>query len=485
MSERLATDVLVIGSGPGGATTAALLAERGFEVILVEEGRHISLDETAPFTLAEMREKYRNGGITATFGKTNVTMIEGRCVGGGSEVNAALYHRPKAELLEKWARDQRIERFGSEELEPYFEDVERELSVSRRPEGVGPASKLIERGAGEMGWSAGEVTRFWKYEEGESSTGGRRQSMTETMIPRFLEAGGELLSEVRLERIAIRGGVAKKAVGRRLDSGRSISIEFNNVFVCCGAIQTPLLLRRSGVSGVGDTLQLHPMVRFAARFGDEVNDPAYGVPVVQVDEFKPLMTLGGSYSSLPHVALWLGPSVPHRRAKLEDWKRMAVFYVAVVSNGHGSIRRVPVVGEPLVRFPVLDEDMRNLGLGVKRLGEALFAAGAEELYDPNSGEPISSASELERFAEGLPREGAAVSTIHLFSSCPMGEIESAPVDSWGRLKGHENLYVNDGSLLPTSPGVNPQGTIMAVVRRNVERFISLREIDKRRGITPE
>jgi len=480
MSERLYTDVLVIGSGPGGATTAALLAENGFEVMLVEEGKHISIDDTPSYSLEEMGEKYRAGGLNSSFGATNVTMIEGRCVGGGSEVNAALYHRPKESQLDSWRREFNIAGFELSEIEPFFENVESELSVSKRPNTVGPSSLAISKGAKKCGWSSGEIERFWKYDKGEEATGGRRQSMTETMIPRFLKKGGRLLTGVRLERIKSRGGVATSAVGRRVGSGGKISIGFNVVFVCCGAIQTPLLLRRSGLRNVGDTLQMHPMIRFAARFPTEINDPKYGVPVVQIDEFKPAMTLGGSYSSLPHLALWLGHSVPDREEKLESWRQMAVFYVAVVSEGRGSIRHLPVVGEPLVRFPVSGEDMGALGLGVKRMGEALFEAGATELYHPNTGAPINDPRGLLELGEGLDRKGAAVSTIHLFSSCQMGERDDCPVDSWGALKGKVNVYVNDASILPTSPGVNPQGTIMAIVRRNVAHFLENR-ISRKRG----
>jgi choline dehydrogenase-like flavoprotein len=480
MTERLFTDVLVIGSGPGGATTAALLVENGFEVLLVEEGKHLSIDDTPSYSLEEMGEKYRAGGLTSSFGATNVTMIEGRCVGGGSEVNAALYHRPKESQLDSWRREFEIDGFELSDIEPFFESVEKELSVSKRPTGVGSSSVAIADGAKKRGWSSGEVERFWKYKAGEDSTEGRRQSMTETMIPRFLKKGGRLISGVKLEGLKIRGGVAKRAVGSRVSTGEKITIDFNVVFVCCGAIQTPMLLRKSGIKAVGDTLQMHPMIRFAARFDREINDPKYGVPVVQIDEFKPDMTLGGSYSSLPHLALWLGHSVPDREEKLASWRQMAVFYVAVVSKGHGSIRRLPVVGEPLVRFPVADDDMGALGLGVKRMGEALFEAGATEVYHPNSGAPIVHPSGLAELGGGLPRTGAAVSTIHLFSSCQMGGRDDCPLDSWGALKGSENIYINDGSMLPTSPGVNPQGTIIALVRRNVAHFLEGRISRKRR-----
>ena len=63
-------------------------------------------------------------------------------------------------------------------------------------------------------------------------------------------------------------------------------------------------------------------------------------------------------------------------------------------------------------------------------------------------------------------------TIHLFSSCPLGEDRVRCVtDSFGRVHGSPDLYIADASLLPGPPGVNPQGSLMALVRRNVRRFL--------------
>jgi len=63
-------------------------------------------------------------------------------------------------------------------------------------------------------------------------------------------------------------------------------------------------------------------------------------------------------------------------------------------------------------------------------------------------------------------------TIHLFSSCPMGEDQTrCATNSLGQVHGTANLYINDASLIPTAPGVNPQGTVMALARRNTLHFL--------------
>jgi choline dehydrogenase-like flavoprotein len=458
--------------------TAALAAEAGKNVLLVEEGSNYRIDSAPSFSLAEMDQKYRNGGLNVTFGKTNITYLEGRCVGGGSEINAALYHRPLASTIAGWRDEFRVNNLDPDQLWPHFEAVERECSVNTFPGGPGPAADVLRDGAGKMGWSTREIARFWAYDKGnEGPFRGRRQSMTETLVPRALSAGARLLSDSRVVRLVRKGNQVSHAVGSTTNAQTgqqsAFTIRFKQVFVCAGAVQSPLLLRRSGFTNhVGDSLRLHPMIRVTARFKQPFNDPSFGVPVEQVDQFKPELTLGCSYSSVPHLALWMGESAD-KRARLKNWQHTGIFYVAAVGTGVGTIRELPVLNEPFVRLPLTSDDLVRLGEGLRKLGQLLFAAGATEITSPVSGgRPITDQSALEALCRALPQGRMAVSTIHLFSSIPMGEDESrCPVDSFGKVRETNNLWVNDASLFPKSPAVNPQGTVLAVARRNVLRFL--------------
>ncbi len=476
--EKIACDVLVVGSGPGGATTACLLAEAGKDVLLVEEGPHLRLNSAPSFSLEEMNQKYRNVGLTPAFGKTQITYIEGRCVGGASEINAALFHRPMPETLREWSLKHQVDRITAEHLDPYLDATASEMSVSKRLEGLAPASQRLVAGADSLGWKHVEVERFWRYDQdGAGGSAGQRQSMTESLVPRALAAGCRLQADTRIERLVLRGQRAGHAMARRVARGARgprLRIDFNDVFVCAGAIHTPLVLRSSGIKrNIGNSLRLHPMIRVAARFDEAVNDPEFGVPVQQVEEFKPHMTLGCSHSALPHLALWLAGEVPDKHAKLEAWQQMVVFYAKVTSTGRGRIRRVPFFGDPLVWFQLTDQDMAMLGEGLYRLGQLVFAAGAREMVNPIEGGPsITNLEQLRELRTGLPHGRINVTSIHLFCSCPMGEdLRRCAVDSWGKLHGFDNIYLNDASILPGTPGVNPQATIMAIARRNVERFL--------------
>jgi len=255
---------------------------------------------------------------------------------------------------------------------------------------------------------------------------------------------------------------------------RQIRVRFSTVFVCAGAIQTALLLRRSGISHhIGNTLTLNPMIRILARFNEPVNDPARGVPVQQVEAFKPAMTLGCSHSSPAHLALWLTGDPAHRARLLQHWRHLAILYVKIAPTGRGSVRNVPYVDQSLLRFPVGPSEYSLLSVGLERLGQLAFACGAAEVFHPISGAPsVTRASDAARLGQGIGPGNVALSAIHLHSTVPMGTVASAAADSYGCLPAVEGVRVNDSSLLPDTPGINPQGLILAIARRNALAFLN-------------
>lgn len=466
----------VIGSGPGGAITAALLAERGFKVTLFEEGPNYSLESCRPFSTEEMFQKYRSGGLTPALGRPKVAYVEGSCVGGGSEVNSGLYHRIPQEILSRWRTDFGLH-LSEEELLPHYEACEKDVSVGLMPGRPPAASLKLHEGAQSLGWSSREIPRWFAYDGGSDESGtptGHRQSMSRTFIQRFLAAGGTLHSSVRCEKFATTGTGFRLATKNR--SGEAMDFECEKLFVSGGAIGTPALLQRSGIPGrFGQNLQMHPTVKIVALFNEEVNSEKMGVPVHQVKEFAPDFSFGCSISSLPYLSLAMLDHPKILPVLPQIWKRMAIYYAMIVPQGRGSVQTLPGCRDPLVRFALTPGDLRMLSTALRRLGDVLFAAGATHLFPSVSGlGPFKSPQDLNLIPEALPAARSNLMTIHLFSSCPMGENEAVcPVDSFGQVRGTNGLYIADASLLPSAPGVNPQGSIMALARRNVLHFASI------------
>jgi choline dehydrogenase-like flavoprotein len=296
-------DVLVVGSGAGGATTAAVLAEAGRQVLVVEEGPWVDPAAVEPFSLDEMASKYRHHGSSAALGQPPVAYAEGRCVGGSTEINSGLWHRLPEHLAEEWQRVYRIDEFDPAGLGRYAERVEAWQSVGQLPVAPPLSSALLERGATKLGWRSVEFPRVFRFADGER---GVKQTMCRTLVPRATAAGAEVLPDTRVLRLT-RAGRRVTGAECRGPGGEPLTIRAGHVFVCGGAIQTPALLQRSGFRRlVGRGLKLHPTIKIAARFPHPVDHD--DVPMHRVTEFAPNLTIGGSASRRGHVALALADS---------------------------------------------------------------------------------------------------------------------------------------------------------------------------------
>ena len=125
-------------------------------------------------------------------------------------------------------------------------------------------------------------------------------------------------------------------------------------------------------------------MKIVARFPEQVNPPDMGVPVHQVKEFAPRFSFGCSISSPPYLSLAMADHPQHLREIDRDWPRMAIYY-AMIRGGRGSVRNVPFFRDPMVRYRMGAEDLGELTEALRRLGQCLFAAGAEALYPSVAG----------------------------------------------------------------------------------------------------
>jgi choline dehydrogenase-like flavoprotein len=467
---------VVVGSGPGGCIAAYHLAKAGRSVTVLEDGAHLSLDSAPAFSRAEMEQKYRNGGLTLALGPARVQYVEGRVVGGGSEINSGLYHRTPAPVLARWREEYAVESIEEErDLLPHYLDNERRLSVSYLPADAPqpPAARMLRLGATRLGWESREVPRWFKY-DGTSIGGGRRQSMSEAVVPDMLQAGARLVPEVRVSALERRGARWIVHGRRNGDYREPFEISAETVFLCAGAIQTPAILQRSKIgTNVGRSLRMHPTAKIVAEFADQVTDDESGVPSEQVKQFSPEISFGCSISSREHLGVSLYGFRPILRDLGSRWRRMATYYAMAEGSGTGVVRNLPAFADPLVTYALSLEDAGHLRRGLRLLAELLFEAGAIALYPVVAGAPIlHGRDDIATIDEWFAPAAANLMTIHLFSSCPMGErLERCALDSFGRVHGQDGLWVADGSMLPTSTTVNPQGTIMALSRRNVMEFL--------------
>ncbi len=481
---RLSADAAIIGSGAGGSAVADVLTRAGLSVIMIEEGPFVPAESAPGRATKAFPLMWRGAGLTPALGTPPVAYAEGRCVGGGTEINSAIMQRVPDALLDTWARRYGIGDLGAQPLAPYYARVEKLVNASATPTPLGEPSEILGRGAGALGWSAGEVPRAHRVCVGTNQCAfgcptGAKQSMTSSLLPQAVARGLRLVAQARVRRIVRRGSRAIGLVADATDGeGRRhrLDVEAGRIFVCAGAVQTPALLQRSGYRGaIGDRFRLHPSLRCIALFDYDVNAHESRLPLRAVTQFMPDVRIGGSFFTPGIFAMALAEDWSRRADLMREWRRAASYYTMVRPQGSGSVRALPGFADPLVRFALTDDDWRGIAFGLARLAEAMFAAGARIVVPGITGHPGWRSAAEAKAEEGrvLPRNRTNLMSIHLFGSCAMGGDETGlPVDPQGKLKSADNVWIADGSVLPEAPGVNPQATIMALALRTAEAALA-------------
>lgn len=471
-------EIVVIGSGAGGATVAATLAQSGRDVLVLEEGPPSSVDSIEAHSPPAMRAMYRDGGASAISAQTRIAYVEGSCVGGSTEINSGFWHRLPPSVLAAWQVDYGLNISGKDDLQGIFEQLEAELGLTSIGKGVlPPSSEVFRVGLEKLGWDARETPRIQRGDPASSQFSlNAKSTMSTTLIPKAVKAGARLISNCKVKKITRKGASAtgvEATVGTAHDY-EDISIDAKYIWICGGTTQTPLLLARSGMNrNVGSNLQIHPMIKVAAEFDQVLNAHESVMPVFQIRDYASDVFIGGSVFTPGFLAMALADSGSIDAKSLANWRNCAIFYVSIKSRGKGSVGMLPFSSAASLKFRLTGDDASNLTAGLTRLSEVLLSGGATRLFPGVAGAGSWESMDQVRTALSSPIEFSRMrlSTVHLTSSVPIGENDTAcAADSTGKLFGINNVYVGDASTIPTAPGVNPQGTVMALAMLNAKRF---------------
>jgi choline dehydrogenase-like flavoprotein len=480
-------DVVVVGSGAGGAVAAATLAEAGLDVIVLEAGESFDRDSYPEEPLAAIAALYRDGGLTIAEGRPQIPVPVGRTVGGTTVVNSGTCFRGPDQVLEDWRR--RFDIGWVTDLEREFEQAERFLKVTPvDPERMGRNGQLTMEGAAAIGASGGPIARnAGNCVQCSSCPLGceidAKRGMHVSYLPRAVAAGARLRTGVEAHRIAVEGD---RAVGISCP-GYTVRARVATI-VAGGALGTPELLLRSGLGGptVGRHLHIHPACWVGARYPEQVRGWEGVMQSYYIDQWEPeRLLLEATFTPLAFGGAWLpGTGAEHQRAMLE-FDRVGSIGVHLSDESAG---RVSLAGDGSLRtrYKLTREDTDRLAFGIARAAEIHFAAGATEVY-PN----IARAGTLR------PSDLAAFETtrfkpseLRLEAFHPMGTARIAPPGEGvcapdGSVHGTDDLYVADASLFPTSLGVNPMMTVIAFAHRIAAELAGLGQRESRSAASPK
>jgi choline dehydrogenase-like flavoprotein len=477
-------DLVVVGSGAGGAVLARELASEGKNVVVVEEGGYWTPEQYSsmrPSNVFRRMAREASLGTAIGVGQTPlIAVLAGKCVGGSSVLTGGVCFRIPDDVLEGWVRDLGLSHMTPEALDRHFAAVERAIGVETVPAHMRSRStELFVEGAAELGIQMKPLRR----NTGGCCTGISRcnfgcpniakMSVDISYLPDACARGARILSDALVERVVLAKGRAAGVRGRFLDERGTPSVPFEiaakAVVVACGALHTPLLLRASGVGGrhLGRGLSLHPSVRVYGIFEERVDGWDGAFQSAYSDDFVRdgimLISAFGTPSLLAGGFPGIGRE--HRRF-VHMLPHTAAFGAIIHDEGGGRVRRV-FAREPLVSYHLVERDRRRLMRAIRILANMAFAAGARQVVLPIFGAPaIATMRELDDLLARAPsmRRVECVS-FHPLGSAKMGvHADAGVVKPSGETWAVDNLFVADGSVLPTSIGVNPQVPVMAVAR---------------------
>ncbi|WP_053231309.1 GMC family oxidoreductase N-terminal domain-containing protein [Sandaracinus amylolyticus] len=480
-------DVVVVGSGAGGATVATELALAGQRVIVIEEGRHVPADQYGAMRQSEsLRHVWREGGLTAAFGiggapTVNVTM--GKVVGGSSVCTGGVCFRVPGFVLDEWSREMGIPGMTATGLDPFYSHVEKAIHVEEVPVSMRSRStELFAIGAEKLGRPVKPMRRNTRGCDGCGRCNFgcphvAKLSVDVSYLPRAIAAGAEVWSQCLVERVRVANGRAIGVEGRLLNGPRGakggrLRVRAKRVVVACGGIHTPVLLQASGLGGIGSHvgkhLTLHPGFRVYARFDEKVRGWAGAMQSAYSDALEHEgITMNSLFVPASVIAATMPGAGPDHVRLAEQVGQIAMFGAMVHDEGGGYVVRNPFGREPLVLYRCSKKDVGAFWKGIRAVGETFLEAGAKELFLPILG---SHGLTPDQF-RALELERTPVTRLECASQHPLGTARMGTsaahgaVDPWGESWDVKELFVADASILPSSLGVNPQLTVMAMATR--------------------
>lgn len=470
-------DVVIVGVGPGGAACARQLAMAGARVLLLEEGPPKS--RFARNQGNAMRYHMQEGGTMVATGAM-MPIASGRGLGGGSLINSAIAWRCPDDVLSGWVDRIHDDRFAPAQMKPVYDELWELLGIwSTRLEISGRNNDMIVKGVRALGLDGGYLERATPGCVGcgvcyfGCPTGGKASVDTNLLVEAY-EFGARILADTKVTEILVEGGRAVGVRGRMFDpdtgvSGGAVTVRAGKVVIASGGIGTPRLLHVSGIAdalgpAVGKGLHLHPGNAVIGVCDEPVE---WWKGATQGAYFHPPDLHGvlpHTFSAPPEACLAVMGAVGADAKKLlAEFPYYCGCVVMVSDTGEGTVSAWPD-GRARIHYDFAATDIDRFKKGMWWTAKVLFAGGAREVTAPvRSLGRFTNADDLATALADRPLTDFTLYASHPMSTCRMGvDPATSVIRPDGRTHAVEGLYLSDSSIFPTSLGVNPSLTTMAM-----------------------
>ncbi len=423
-SERI-RNLVVIGSGPGGAIAVRDASESDLDFLVIEKGMQVN-KKIPSHSVEQMARHFHAGGQELVLSWPLVTFAQGESWGGGSSINSGLYHGIPNRVANEWAN---VLGISVNDLNSFQPKVASYLNVEKQGSndlGLYKDSPIIKMKEN-LGWSGGVIPRWRKYHDSESYS---HYGVAETLLENVPRDRIVLGHEVKSLKV-MNDKVRLKVVGKNC----SHYLFAYNVCISAGVVATPRILIRSKLAKPKDFyFQFHAMVKEIGRFPTAVNN-LVDIDPHQIWSDDLTMKIGAAVGT-PELLTAIMES--KGIAAQSDFSNLCSLYVSVPSHGRNGLINI---GGNVLPYSLPNKIMKkSLKNAQEVLRKSITDAGGELLGD----------------------DSLSVSTVHVFGSIPIGR--SRLIDNRGYLNGTGNrIYIRDASLLPTHPLVNPQGPLMQML----------------------
>ncbi|GAB2587191.1 GMC oxidoreductase [Paractinoplanes abujensis] len=486
---QLEADVVVIGSGAGGAIIAARAAQAGLSVLVLEAAQYRNeADFRQIDSIGAATMFLRGGSLWSSSGQMGV--LAGATLGGGTVINSMVCLRTPQHIRELWT-SYGLEGLDGPDFDKFTDMVWDRIGVNTDATQYNANTRAMITGLASLGYRHERLPRNAAPDDDATMCGycnagcqqGKKRSTLHTYLQDAVDAGARVVVGAHVDRIVTADGRATGVLAT-VDGSTSLSVSAGHVVVAAGGIESPAVLLRSGIGGpaVGKNLTLHPAWIVTGVYEEPVE--AWHGQIQSAVSFDLTRVVDGGGFLVESLALnpgtWAGQSpFTDGRTTRDQLRRLPYFATwHGVSHDHGSGEvYLDADGRAAVHWNLDDDvDHRIAVRAHTELARMHREAGATEIFTFHwSDQRWRSGEDFDAYLQQLtdsPINDHTAFSAHQMGSCRLGADPATSVaDGWGQLHDVAGVWIGDASALPTAPGVNPMITVMALAERTASALV--------------